>query len=197
MKKVILIRHAESIANIGGKTSLPDVIELSEAGHRQASNLITSIQERPDLIITSAYIRTLQTAKPLLIRYPHVPHEQWPVHEFTYLSLTKCRNTTTEDRIPLAINYWNQCDPDYIDGNGAESFTDFIERVRSVQQKARLRPEMNIIIFSHNLFISAWAWLQERAKISAINSHDMENFRQYLFTHPINNCHITEYINSP
>src|SRR5438477_8698923 len=80
-----LIRHAESVANFGGATSDPAGIPLTERGKAQAGHLAAAIPRSPTMIVTSGYARTKLTARPTLERFPNVPHQQWPVHEFTYL----------------------------------------------------------------------------------------------------------------
>ena len=193
MKRILLIRHAESTANVGRKTSTPRDIELTDSGHAQALALVSGIPQKPDLIVTSAYIRTQQTASPLIARFPDSPQEQWPIHEFTYLSPIRCQDTTIEQRVPLVMEYWNRCDPDYRDGDGAESFADFIHRVQSAMETVKQRPEQFMVLFSHCLFISAMLWLPGRAIAQIITSDDMECFRQYLFATSISNCKVVEY----
>jgi broad specificity phosphatase PhoE len=192
-KTISLIRHAESHANIGLKTSKPAEIQLTDKGHQQARELADSIHEVPDIVITSPFIRTLQTAKPLLEKFPQVKHEQWPIYEFTYLSPIRCHNTTMEQRIPWATEYWQQCDPDYCDGDGAESFSHFIERTRDALNKFEQRQEKKIIAFSHMLFISALNWNKQRSISKKIASDDMQNFKQYLFEKSVANCQIVPY----
>ena len=68
-KQILLIRHAESCANVGLKTSTPAEIPLTENGHEQARELAERIIEVPEIIITSPFIRTLQTAEPLLKKF--------------------------------------------------------------------------------------------------------------------------------
>lgn len=48
---------------------------------------------------------------PTISRFPDIKVEIWPLHEFTYLSPTKCRNTTGDERTPLVLKYWKKCDP--------------------------------------------------------------------------------------
>ena len=193
MKHVLLIRHTESTANVGCKTSTPQDIELTDTGHKQAFALANDIHQKPDLIVTSPYIRTLQTASPLITRFPDTPHEQWAVQEFTYLSPIRCHNTTTEQRVLLAMEYWNRFDPYYRDGDGAESFADFIGRVQSARIKIQQRPEEVIILFSHCLFINALQWVKGQSITQMITSKYMECFRQYLFTNTINNGQVINY----
>ena len=60
-------------------------MELTELGWRQAREVAASWTQVPSLLVTSAYLRTRQTAQPTLARFPHVPVEAWPIEEFTYL----------------------------------------------------------------------------------------------------------------
>ena len=90
MGKIIwFIRHAQSEANASkdyraDNFSVPTVC-LSELGLKQAEKVIDYFETAPDLIITSSYVRTKQTAKHLINKYPATPQEEWLIHEFTYL----------------------------------------------------------------------------------------------------------------
>jgi broad specificity phosphatase PhoE len=192
-KRISLIRHAESHANVGLKTSKPAEIQLTDKGQQQARELAESIYEMPDIVITSPFVRTLQTAKPLLDKFPQVKHEQWPIYEFNYLSLQRCNNTAMEQRIPWATEYWERCNPDYCDGDGAESFSQFIDRTRDTLNKLRQRPENRIIVFSHMLFISALNWGKQRDFSGKVSSADMQDFKWYLFEKTVANCEIISY----
>ena len=114
-KRIWFVRHAESVANAGGKTSSPGNTELTKNGQKQ-EELVEKITYEPDLIITSFFIKTLRTAEPLMVKFPDTRHEQWSVQEFTYLSPSKYNNNTMEERIPRAMEYWDRNDPEYCDG---------------------------------------------------------------------------------
>ena len=158
MKEIRLIRHAESIANAGGTTSTPRDIPLSDRGHLQAKALADSITERPELMVLSPYIRTEETARPLLKRFPDCPVETLPIQEFTYLSISRCRNSTYEQRKPLVEEYWARCDPNYSDGDQAESLVELVNRARAFLRRI---PEMEgelIFVFTHEQFIKTVMW---------------------------------------
>ena len=153
-----MIRHAESIANAGGTTSTPRDIPLSDRGHLQAKALADSIADRPELIVLSPYIRTEETARPLLKRFPDGLVETLLVQEFTYLSISRCRNTTYEQRKPLVEEYWARCDSSYSDGDQAESLVELINRARAFLRRV---PEMEgelIFVFTHEQFIKTVMW---------------------------------------
>src|SRR5512141_1047072 len=98
MKEVWLIRHGESEANAGLVTSMPELIPLTEKGHRQAVKVSTIILATPALIVFSPYLRTQQTARPTLERFPQVECQEWNIQEFSFLSTTLCQNTTRLER---------------------------------------------------------------------------------------------------
>jgi broad specificity phosphatase PhoE len=189
MKRIWFVRHAESVANAGGKTSSPADTELTKDGQKQADELAEKVTDKPELIITSPYIRTLRTAEPLIAKFPDTRHEQWSVQEFTYLSPSKYNNTTMEERVPMALEYWDRNDPEYCDGQGAESFTDFLKRVRDCKKKLANLKENYVIIFSHYQFIAAYNWLNDSEQ-SAITPEQMADFRQHLLSNKLENAGI-------
>jgi broad specificity phosphatase PhoE len=154
-KEVWFIRHGESEANAGFATSSHAGISLTGSGYRQAIGLTRQIEQRPDLIILTSHVRTQQTAVPCISKFPDVPIETWPLHEFDYLSPVKCRNTTIVDRRPWANEFWARCEPDYIHGDGSESFAAFSARVINGIRNLERREEKFIIVFTHGQVIRA------------------------------------------
>lgn len=178
-KKIWLLRHGESVANARGISSNPALISLTRTGLMQADLLVEQFIIPPDLIVTSSYIRTTETARSLLKKYPDIPCEEWPVHEFTYISPSKCCNTTMVDRKPMVEQYWQKADPNYCDGQGAESFNSFLERVRLSISMLKKRKENFVVIFTHGQFMCAMKWLlQHDGDIKKIS--DMLEFRKFI-----------------
>jgi len=157
-RTIWMIRHAESAGNAGLRSKSSACIPLSPLGCTQAQRLAEAIGARPDLVVTSRYSRTLETAGPLLERFPGVPHEVWDLHEFTYLNATKYDNTTQRERGESAQEFWDSCDPDYHDGPGAESFREFMGRVDRIIGQILSREEAFTICFSHAFFIKGVIW---------------------------------------
>ena len=88
------------------------------------------IPKKPDLIVTSPYLRAQQTAMCTIGRFPDTVTGIWDcVHEFVYLAPATCVGTTSQQRRPRVINYWRKLDPDYVDGEGAESYRQLIGRI--------------------------------------------------------------------
>ncbi|MBW7988883.1 MAG: histidine phosphatase family protein [Planctomycetes bacterium] len=195
MKTAWFIRHAESQSNVGKQTDRPESIELTEQGHKQAKALSHNINAMPGLIVTSPYLRTKQTALPLAKKYPDVKHEEWSVHEFTYLSPQKYQNTTVEQRIPWAKKYWEKSDTYYCDGDGAESFADFMKRALQTKHRIDEQTEEFVIVFSHMQFINALLWLKDKGSFTLdnVSSQDMQRFRSQLLNNQLANCEIVQY----
>jgi len=155
MKTIQFIRHAESQANAGQATIDDTTIALTDLGWQQARTVAETITQKPDLIIYSKYLRTQQTAKPLIQKFPHVPVKVLPIHEFTYLSPPKCAGTTPHQRQNWVAEYWELAGADYIHGTDAESFTQFIERVQICLDILSIIEHHNIIIFTHSHVLRA------------------------------------------
>ena len=176
-------RHGESVANAGAKSSNPLAIELTPFGVSQAELLSLSWVKEPSAIISSPAARALATAMPTRQRFERSPFEVWPIHEFTYLCPERCKETTTAQRRGWVLEYWARADPDWLDGPGAETFSQFMERAQnSLARLARLQSQKGgwIVLFGHGQFINAMRWLQQGAahpwNMWEYRNFDEENF---------------------
>ena len=186
MISIWLIRHGESEANAGLPTSDVASIELTEKGHQEAQKVASAFTQAPSLIVTSPYIRTKQTAQPTIERFTSTPRAEWLVHEFTYLSLERRHNTTVVERGPMSEAYWERCDPNYVDGVGAESFADMIQRVQDFRQKIYRLEEEFTAVFTHEIFIRAFLWLMLSNTVE-IDSKAMGEFQYFIKSLRISN----------
>jgi 2,3-bisphosphoglycerate-dependent phosphoglycerate mutase len=154
--KVLLVRHGQSVANAGGRTADHDTNPLTELGRAQARDFAGRLPCTPTLFVVSPFLRAQQTAEPLRQQFPDVPVEQWPVQEFTFLDPARHKDTCEEDRQPNVMAYWQRQHPAFIDGFGAESFTQFFDRARSdpsagKPKSGRLRSHRHSWIFHAGL----------------------------------------------
>lgn len=186
MLTVHFVRHGESAANAGTATSDPSLIPLTERGWEQARAVAATFDQAPTLIVTSPYERAADTAKPTIERFPGVPVEVWPVEEFTYLSPSRCSNTTAADRKPWVESYWTSADPEFVDGPGTESFASLIQRARESLRRLHGMPG-TVAFFGHGQFIQAVRWLIVESPVR-IDSAAMRDFRAFDLEHPISNC---------
>jgi 2,3-bisphosphoglycerate-dependent phosphoglycerate mutase len=165
-RHAVLIRHAESEGNIGMPTDTPAGIRLTEKGHRQAAEYAAGVEAAPDLIVVSPFLRTQQTAAPLMVRFPEVPVEIWPVQEFTYLNPVEYAGTTQDQRGEVAKAYWARCDEHWNDGGGAESFVDFIGRIDETWRRLQSTRVRRIAVFTHGYFMKGFGLRRSRCDAS-------------------------------
>ena len=158
MSEVWFIRHGESVSNANLPTGDPADSALTDKGFAEAEQIAKAFVNEPDLIVVSAYLRARQTAVPTSARFPHIPQEVWPVHEFTYLHPIHYEGTTGDERRPLALAYWERNDPHENEGGEGESFAELMGRVQELIARLRRHPAQFIAVFSHGLFLRALVW---------------------------------------
>lgn len=187
MKHIRLIRHGESAANAGEASTDHAKIPLTAKGVEQAYLVANSFTGAPGLIVASSFLRAQATAMATVAKFPDVPYEIWPIHEFTYLEPTRCVNTTVAERRRWVEAYWSRSDPAFVDGAGAESFLDFIARAQAFLGRLSDHPAQNIAVFSHGQVINAVAWLIER-KPQQIDDRAMADCREFEILSRVPNC---------
>jgi len=146
------IRHGQSASNAGLVTEYPDTIPLTELGHRQAECAAAVFATPPALVLFSAFDRAAQTAAPLCHRFAAVPVAVWPIQEFTYLAPFRYAGTRREERVPAVVDYWRRLDPDFRDGEGAETFREFWDRVEEFWARSRALRGL-VAVVSHGQFL--------------------------------------------
>lgn len=194
--KVFCCRHGQSVANAGAATLDPLSIELTELGRQQAEDLAQQWTEAPSLIVVSPAERARATALPTMRRFPSVRVEEWPIQEFTYLAPARCAGTTAEQRRVWVEDYWGEADPGRCDGEGAESFSEFIARVdTTVARLARFagEPDCTVFLFGHGQFINAMRWRRS----SSGGGQWMSGFRDFDLRNPVAHCEVLELAPPP
>lgn len=188
MKKISLIRHAQSVANAWLPTSDPATVMLTDLWREQARLLAANRTDEIDLILYSQYTRTQETAKPMIEKFPQVTVLQNPfIHEFTYLDPKQCINTTGDQRRFLRERFWMNDDVFYQDGASAESVHQLLMRVRLFIDYVSELPHNHIVAFSHWQYIRMLvAVLQNPNKEYAKN----DVYRILYETEDVHNCWI-------
>lgn len=191
---IFLIRHAESEANINGKTLSHASIALSEHGHKQAQALCLKLPEI-DHVIVSQYLRTHQTAAPLLEKYDLSFEIDEHLHEFSYLSECKCANTNMDDRKAWVKAYWEKMDYQYKDADDAESYEDLYMRVQAFHEKLKALSDnyiqKNLAVFSHGQFLQLL--MMQIQQPQPLSKDLMQQFRYNLVYQPIRNTQVFTY----
>ena len=184
--RAVFIRHGQSTGNAGIPCDDLAAIELTELGWQQAREVAASWTERPTLIVTSPYVRAQQTAEPTRERFPEVPVEVWPIHEFTYLDPARWNGTLSAERRPYIDRYWQEANPDFCDGDEAESFSMLIQRAEGALLRLVSMPEEALVfLFCHGQFMQAVNLLIRHGGLSEATI--MRLFPRYSEDHPIHN----------
>lgn len=191
-RRIIIVRHAQSAANAGGRTVDPASIPITATGVLQAQRVADLVGVRPSLIAVSGFLRTAQTAGPLIRTYPGVPVEQWPIEEFTYLDPATCAGTTYTERKARRDSYWSRSDPLWVDGPGCESFAEFVARVRQFHGTLSIRgADGTVVVFTHGLVMQSLLWLEQHAP-DEITSEVMADFDTFRRTIAVPNCAVLQ-----
>lgn len=188
LREVWFIRHAESVANAGGRTLAAATYSLTERGFRQAAQLAPKLPQEVDLVVVSPYTRSQQTADAYLTLAKARAKEEWPVQEVQYLDPALCVNTTQDERRAMSISYWETADCEYA-APDAESFVVFIRRAQAALDRLLKRPEGKTFIFCHGQFISAIAWLI-LTRPARIDTSAMRRFYQFVHSYAVPNCSV-------
>jgi broad specificity phosphatase PhoE len=190
--RIIVVRHGQSVTNAGGRAADQVSNPLTELGRAQAREFAERLDCKPTLFVTSPFLRARQTSEPLRQRFPDVPVEEWPIHEFSFLNPALHRGTSEADRESHVLSYWQREDPAYSDGPDAESFTFFLDRAREAIRRLVTRdPGGCIVIFTHGFFMQAF-----RLVLLFPNATDAElmaNFQRFHFLNLIQNIGSLEF----
>ena len=158
MKKIWLIRHGQSKSNAGLRTANTIDNPLTDKGIEQAQCIVKAFDQIPSLIVTSPYLRSKQTAQPTLNHFVNVREEEWSVHEFTPLASIHYAGTPAIARRRRKTMYWEQGDPFYVDGEGAESFAAVLSRIQDFMERIKKQQETFTAVFTHGTFMRIMLW---------------------------------------
>ncbi|MDQ7958485.1 MAG: histidine phosphatase family protein [Pseudomonadota bacterium] len=187
MIRATFVRHGQSTGNAGQPTRDLVAMPLTPLGVSQAREVACSWRREPTHIVSSPFLRARQTAEPTCVRFPGVPMAIWPIHEFTYLCPANWADTTRAQRRPTVEAYWQRADPAYVDGEGAESFSQVLRRAESALARlAALPDEAEVFLFSHGQFMQA---VRQSVGLAGESDDDkMAQFWPFEQRSPVLNC---------
>ena len=192
MKKIYLVRHGQSHSNAGGDAMINADIPLTELGQHQATQvaywLYETLGDNIDSIMVSKFLRTHQTAKPLVDKLGITPTIIEGLQEFDYLSFAKIDGTTLAERRQMAEDYWLTHSPDEMHGGEAETYRSFCERVGQVLTYFRQLPAGNHVAFTHGLWISMLIW--QILGQTKDGNRTMQKFVQFEMPIRAKNCEV-------
>ena len=158
MQKVYLIRHAESLSNIGEKCMDAYSSELSELGKKQALEIPSFFSEPIRCIVYSKMVRAKLTAEETIKQFPSSIIKPLEIQEFVYLSKDNYTNTTANERKIIKNDYWKNNNPYYKTSENSESFCDFLTRIETFIKEIALTNIFPVAVFTHKYFIKGIIW---------------------------------------
>ncbi|WP_274572416.1 histidine phosphatase family protein [Neisseria leonii] len=191
MKKIYLIRHAQSAANAGKDSDTVSRanadIPITGLGREQAVQLSAWLIEHVDNvqeIFVSPYLRTRQTAEPYVQAMHMQPTVLPDLHEFNYLSFAHICGKTFQDVKMQSERYWARNDVDFRDGADCDSFASFFNQIGHIRRCFAAKGDGVYVVFGHGFWIGVLLW-QLLGRYSG--SLDMQKFREFeLLVRPKN-----------
>lgn len=189
-----LVRHGESAGNVARDRALAagaDVIDiatrdvdvpLSERGRIQAAALARWTQtlarrERPTIVLTSPYLRAIETARPLAATLPDprppIIDERLREKEFGALDrLTRAGITT---RFPAEVEMRERLGKFYYRPPSGESWCDVIQRLRGVMLELQHNyAGEHVAIIAHQVIVLCFRYLLEQLDETRLLAIDRE-----------------------
>jgi broad specificity phosphatase PhoE len=207
-ERLWLVRHGQSQGNvareIADQRGHPEIgidvrdvdVPLSELGHRQAKatgDWFASLppEQRPEVILCSPYIRTLQTAKIIceagaLAGGPAHPHIDERLREREFGIFDRLTDVGIRERFPEEAAHKAMLGKFYHRPPGGESWADVILRLRSVLNTINLHySDRRVLVVCHQVVVLCFRYILEELEEGEILKIDRES--------DILNCGICAY----
>lgn len=192
MKKIYLIRHAQSESNAGIAIRPNPQINITEHGQKQALALADwlneHLQNKPiQQVFVSPYIRTQQTAKPYLHQTARTATVLDLLHEINIFEFEQIQSLSFPNISQLAKEFWLQpsC---HKSGKTADSFDDFYQRVQKGLKYFSQLQAGEYVAFTHGMWIGMLIWQLLHCHQRTFN--DKQRFHLYEPNIRPNNCDV-------
>lgn len=191
MKKIYLIRHAQSESNAGQAVRPNHAINLTDVGKTQAQELAdwlsANVTEPVTEIFVSQYLRTHQTAQPYLQSTKRTATVIDELHEFNFLDFDTIKDLSFDDIRVIADDFWQQHSA-HRASKVTDSFEHFVARVQKVRAYFDTLPDGTYLVFTHGMWIGMLIWQMLLGDSPRL--HNMKKFREFeLATRP-KNCEV-------
>ena len=90
------------------------------------------------------------------------------------------------ERKPFVEEFWTRCETTYCDGEGAESFADFIGRIKTMLDELKKADAKKIVVFTHGQLIRSLMWLMLTGK-QEVGNVEMKQIYEFMNSIPYPN----------
>lgn len=177
--KLTLIRHAQSVSNAGGITQAHLAIPLTAHGHTQARALGARLTGPAPAVAVSRFVRAQQTAAPYCLRI-NLPAQ---------VDAALIAGLDGPQRKPYVKAYWAELDLHRRLGENADTFAEFVERVRRFQHRMNTLQD-GAVIFGHGIWLAMLSWQLQGRGVD--NRQEMGAFRAFQLELSMPNCAVFE-----
>lgn len=184
---IFFVRHAESLANAGGVTMPHETIPLSDTGRKQADALAALLPATPSAVLVSGMVRTWQTATPYCARVGMEPRKHTLLNEFSLIDSALIAGMDGAQRRLFVRDYWDNPDPHRCWGAEADTFAEFVERVRTFMARLDELADSSVV-FGHGIWLIMLHWLLQGNQTRTAS--DMQAFQRYRLAFAMPNCAI-------
>jgi broad specificity phosphatase PhoE len=187
--RLTLIRHAQSVSNAGGLTQPHQAIPLTAHGHTQARALGATLAGPASAVAVSRFVRAQQTALPYCKRFNLDPQIDVDLDEFSLIDAALIEGLDGAQRKPFVQAYWADPDLHRRLGERADTFAEFVERVRRFQGRMDTLAD-GTVIFGHGIWLAMLQWHLEGQGVT--DTAGMRAFREFQLQLPMPNCAVFE-----
>ena len=191
MKKIYLIRHAQSESNAGQAVRPNHQINITDVGKTQAQELAdwlsANVTEPVTEIFVSQYLRTQQTAQPYLQRTKRTAIVIDELHEFNFLDFDTIKDLSFDDIRVIADDFWQRHSA-HRASEVTDSFEHFVARVQKVRAYFDALPDGTYLVFTHGMWIGMLIWqllLGDSPRL-----YSMKKFREFELAMRPKNCEV-------
>lgn len=191
MKKIYLIRHAQSESNAGLFIRPNLEINITELGKQQAKELSDWLIQNlatPDEIFVSNYARTAQTAEDYLTKLNRKATVIDDLHKFNYLDFEHIKDLDFIALVNMVETYWQRADVDFQDSEHTDSYRNFVQRVNNVRQFFDSLDDGCYVVFTHGMWIGMLMW--QLLHHDSQRVYNMREFRAFELSIRPKNCEV-------
>lgn len=191
VKNIYLIRHAQSEANAGQAVRPNHEINVTEFGQGQAQQLAdwlnAHVTEPISEIFVSQYVRTHQTAQPFLKAVTRTPTVMDDLHEFNFLDFDTIKDLSFDEIRVVVEGFWTK-PPAHQEGELAESFEQFVHRVKKARAYFDRLPDGTYLVFTHGMWIGMLLWQMLLGDSPRL--YNPKKFREFELSIRPKNCEV-------
>jgi alpha-ribazole phosphatase len=183
---ILLVRHGQSQANVGGVTLENPLVPLTQLGELQAQALALLLPPRSGGIWCSPFKRALDTAAPYCDRVARSAAIHEDLREFEVIDTVQMRGSSFAERNAAVVRFWVMAEPDQRMGPAAETFAEFHQRIARVRTQWLPNLADGTVIFGHGMWMALLFW--QLWGFERVDHAAMLEFRRFQLGLPMPNA---------